>query len=241
MGETTRYGPSVPEGLSALEAGKQLHEHGEPAEEREKRSNEAVSIVEAALLAIVAVLAAWSGYAAAKWSTISTEHFAEASALRSEANIANTNSADNYNFDVTTFNDWFVAWVAKDAASMRVAEQRFTPTFHRAFQAWLAENPATNAHAPPGPTDLPQYTRPLEVQSKRLGSQASTAYDEALTAGSNADGYILTTVYLATVLFLAGIGSHFNYRAIRYGLAGVGTLILILAVIRLATEPKPPL
>jgi hypothetical protein len=239
--EGTRYLRIVPEGLSAFEAGKELQEHAEHVEEeRDRRRNEAISIVEAVLLSIVAVLAAWSGYAAAKWSTASSEYFAQASALRSEANIANTDSADALNYDVTAFNDWFTAWVAKDTVSMTIAERRFTPTFRRAFDAWLAEHPATNPHAPPGPEYVAQYSRPLEAKSAKLATQASAEYADGVVAGSNADGYILTTVYLATVLFLAGIGSHFKYRGIRYGLASVGTFILILAVVRLIGAPKPP-
>ncbi len=63
----------VPEGLSAVEVGKGLAEHAEQdEEEREKKLNRTISIFEAALLAIVAVLAAWSGYAAAKFSTDSS-------------------------------------------------------------------------------------------------------------------------------------------------------------------------
>lgn len=61
-----------------------------------------------------------------------------------------------------------------------------------------------------------------------------------MRAGANGDDYIPITVYLATVLFLAGIGSHFAFRTIRYGLAGVGTAILALAVILLITAPRPP-
>jgi hypothetical protein len=54
------------------------------------------------------------------------------------------------------------------------------------------------------------------------------------------DNYTRTTVYLATVLFLAGFGGHFGYRLIRYGLATVGTIILGVAVVILATSPRPP-
>ncbi len=42
-----------------------------------------------------------------------------------------------------------------------------------------------------------------------------------------------------TNLFLAGIGSHFAYRAIRYGLAGVAGALLVVAIVFLATAPKP--
>jgi len=236
----------VPEGLSPVEAGKSLHEHAEienedrGESEREKRLNRIASIVEASLLAIVAVLAAWSGYAAAKWSTESSLRLAKASAARSEANAASLAALNRLNFDVTSFNDWFTAYVAKDASSMAIAVRRFTPNFRRAFEAWLATDPATNAAAPPGPEYMPEYKQPEMVLVAQLNAHASAEYAARAQAGSNADSYVLTTVYLATVLFLAGIGSHFGLRAIRYGLAGVGTAILVVAAVLLASAPKPP-
>ncbi len=52
----------MPEGLSPVEAGRGLAEHAEHTEaEREEHRNKAISIFEAALLALVAVLAAYSG------------------------------------------------------------------------------------------------------------------------------------------------------------------------------------
>jgi hypothetical protein len=57
----------VPEGLSPVEAGRGLKEHVELDEdEHEKKRNRTISIIEASLLAIVALLAAYSGWAAAK-------------------------------------------------------------------------------------------------------------------------------------------------------------------------------
>jgi hypothetical protein len=43
------------------------------------------------------------------------------------------------------------------------------------------------------------------------------------------------------VLFLVGISGHFRVRAARYGLVGVGGVILVLAVALLVISPKPPL
>jgi hypothetical protein len=58
----------MPEGMSAPEVGKEIAEHakagGHAVHERRDRF---VSIAEAVLLSIVALMAAWSGYAAAKW------------------------------------------------------------------------------------------------------------------------------------------------------------------------------
>ncbi len=103
----------------------------------------------------------------------------------------------------------------------------------------MATDPATNPHAPPGPTYMPEYHQPQKVLAAQLNAQATADYNAGQKAGANSDSYVRTTVYLATVLFLAGIGSHFSYRAIRYGLAGVGSAILILAIVLLAAAPKP--
>jgi hypothetical protein len=61
---------SMPEGLSPIEAGKQLHEHtSEPHQPDATRHSRTVQIREALLLSLVTIAAAWSGYAAAKRGT----------------------------------------------------------------------------------------------------------------------------------------------------------------------------
>ena len=62
----------------------------------------------------------------------------------------------------------------------------------------------------------------------------------ARQAGSNADGYVRTTVYLAAVLFLVGISGHFRVRAARLGLIGIGGVILAFSCVLLILAPKPP-
>jgi hypothetical protein len=230
----------MPESPSATEAGKGVRDHAERGEEdRERRNNRTISVIEASLLAVVAVLAAYSGWAAAKFSTDSSLSLARASAARAEANAANLDALNSLNFDVTAFNAWFTAYVAHDTTSEAIAEKRFTPNFRRAFEAWLATKPATNPNAAPGPTYMPQYKQPDKVRAAKLNATATAEYNRGEHEGSTSDDYVRTTVYLATILFLAGLGGHFNYRGIRYGLAGVGSMILVLSAVLLATSPKP--
>ncbi|MGZ6639497.1 MAG: hypothetical protein ACXVII_42540, partial [Solirubrobacteraceae bacterium] len=61
----------MPEGLSAAEVGKEIAEHKKHAatDQHDDHHDRWLSIVEALLLSLVAVLAAYSGYAAAKWGT----------------------------------------------------------------------------------------------------------------------------------------------------------------------------
>ena len=249
----------MPEGLSPSEVGKEIAEHRHMAEEQEKEQEKEqeqeqgeksatepkgqerwLTITEAVLLAVVAILAAWSGFASAKWSTHSSLSLAKASAARTEANRAAYQAADLKNFDALTFNAWFTAYVANNKAAMRVAEGRFRPIFDTAFKAWLATHPSTNPNAPKGPTYMPQYKQPELAFSNTLDNRASTNYSLGEQAGSNADGYVRTTVYLATVLFLVGISGHFKVRAARIGLISIAGVILVFSVISLILAPKPP-
>jgi hypothetical protein len=235
----------VPEGLSPSEIGKEIAEHrvraadNGPAAESTGRDR-VITIVEAFLLAVVAVLAAWSGFAAAKWGTESSLQLAKASAARTDANRVTYEGFALRNFDSSTFEAWFDAYVAGNKKAERVAELRFRPNFLVAFRAWLKTDPFTNPNAPKGPTYMRQYIQPELAEANVLTARADRYYALGEEAGNNSDGYVRTTVYLATVLFLVGISGHFRVRAARIGLIGVGVFILVFASVLLIIAPKPP-
>ena len=199
-----------------------------------------LSIIEAVMLAIVALLAAYTGFASAKWNTESSVRLAQASAARTEANRAALNAQNLKNFDSTTFNTWFTAYVAGNATAESVAVRRFRPAFKVAFDAWLATDPFTNAKAPPGPTYMPQYKQPELVASAALDAKATEDYDLGVQAGSNADNYIRDTIYLATILFLIGISGHFRFLRIRLALVTLSGIMMIVALVEIATSPPIP-
>ena len=179
----------MPEGLSPSEVGKELSEHRERAAEGSAGTeatgrDRMVTIIEALLLAVVAVLAAWSGFASARWSTDASLQLAKASAARTEANRFAYQAADLKNFDSLTFNAWFTAYVAGNKSAMRVAEYRFRPVFLTAFNAWLRTHPFTNPHAPRGPTYMPQYVQPELAQANALDARADNYYALGETAAA---------------------------------------------------------
>src|SRR5436189_1045738 len=162
----------MPEGMSAEDVGKEIaghakHSGGRPHERRDR----VVSIVEAVLLSVVALMAAWSGYAAAKWSTESRVNLAQASTERSKANRADLDALDLKNFDSSTFNAWFAAFTVHNQEAMRIAERRFRPQFRVAFDAWRATHPETNPTPPRAPTSSPRSKEPGECQSRRRGGR----------------------------------------------------------------------
>jgi hypothetical protein len=192
------------------------------------------------LLSLVAVLAAYSGYAAAKWGTESSVTLAEASAERSKANRADIEAIVTRTLDSSSFNAWFTAFTAGNANAQRLAAKRMRPGYRPAFNAWLATDPAHNPSAPPGPAYMPQYIIPQEAAAKAHDARAGAAFARGAGAGSTADEYVRDTVFLATVLFLVGISGHFPIRPARLGLIGVGGVILAFAVIQLLGLPGPP-
>jgi hypothetical protein len=232
----------VPEGLSPAEVGKEIAEHKKHADTPEDDSHHDrwLSIVEALLLSLVAVLAAYSGYAAAKWGTESSVRLAKASAARTNANRADIEGIVTRTLDSASFNAWFAAFTAGNANAERLAANRMRPGYRVAFNAWLATDPAHNLKAPPGPAYMPQYVIPQEAAAKAYDTQANVAFAEGSAAGATGDKYIRDTVFLATVLFLVGISGHFRVRQARLGLIGVGVLLLIFAVVQLLGLPAPP-
>jgi hypothetical protein len=228
----------MPEGLAAPEVGKEIGHHARHSS-REQRDR-ILSIAEAVLLSLVALLAGWSGYAAAKWSTESRVALAEALNAQTQANRANLEALSLRNFDSSTFQAWFAAYTAENERAMAVAARRFRPEFRAAFDAWRATSPESNPQAPPGPTYMRQYRQPELARAARLDREADASFAEGVEAGERSDDYVRTTVFLATVLFLVGISTQFPLRGVRYGLVAVGAVLLVFSVVQLAQLPGPP-
>jgi hypothetical protein len=188
----------MPEGLSPIEVGKEIEGNRKEAHSDEEEGSARVfTIIEAVMLAVVAVLAAWSGFASAKWGTESSLNLAKASAARTEANRADLTALSQKNFDSSTFDAWFTAYTLDNQTAMNIAVRRFSPEFLRAFNSWLATDPATNPNAPKGPTYMPDYVQPGLALSNRLDKQADERYALGETAAANSDNYVRTTIFLA--------------------------------------------
>jgi hypothetical protein len=223
-------------GLGPGETSKEIAEHRHRTGGHEEGR---ISIIEAILLASVALLAAWSGFAAAQWSTESRLELARSSTARTESSQAELRAMEARNFDASTFNTWFIAYEADDEQAMALAERRFRPEFKVAFDAWLAEDPFVNADAPPGPTFMEEYEQPDQELAEEKAHEADELYEEGSHSAVTADDYVRITVLLASVLFIVGISGQFKIRRARHGLVAVGGAILIYSVVLLIMAPKP--
>lgn len=239
------------EGLSATEVGKEIAEHREhvehaehvtaehPAADHVKRDRW-VSIAEAVMLSIVALVAAWSGYSAAKWSTESSLSVAKAASARNAANLDTVQATQIRTLDSVSFNAAEGAYLSGNAALFRLSLKRMRPGYRPAVTAWLATHPLKNPNAPPDPSYMPQYVIPQEAQARALNREADVRFTEGQAAAATSDKYVRLTVILAAVLFLVGIGSRFPVRVARYGLGAVAGALLVVSIIQLLGLPGPP-
>jgi hypothetical protein len=235
----------MPEGLSPIEAGKQLHEHNkEPHDPAPPAGGDQhsriVQVGEALLLSLVTIAAAWSGFAAAKWGTESSIELARSATLRNLASRADLAALSTRNFDSSTFSAWFTAFTLDDRQKQATAERRFRPEFRVAFDAWMATDPLHNPRAAPGPTYVPEYKLADQAKADALDHEAEEASAAGIHAGLVSDEYIRITVFLAAVLFMVGIGSTFKLHTVRYVLICVGAVLLILATVLIARQPGIP-
>jgi hypothetical protein len=234
----------VAEGLSPTEVGKEIGEHAKhhAAEHADDKGHPDrwVSIAEAVLLSIVTIIAAWSGFSAAKWSTHSSLAIAKASATRAKAGVDEIQAIQIRTLDSVSFNAVETAYVSGNKRLFDLAIERLRPGYRAAVNAWIATRPLKNPHAPPGPSYMPQYRIPQEGQYRTLNAQATAALAEGQSAAHRADEYVQLTVLLAAVLFLVGIGSRFPVRVARYGLVCVAAVLLVVSVVQLLGLPGPP-
>lgn len=228
------------EGLSPIEVGKEIPQHAKHTHVAGDRRDRLVSIAEAALLAVVTLVAAWSGFSAAKWGTESSLQLAKAAATRTKANRSYQTALTFRAADASMFNAWFTAYISRNANGARVARKRFRPEYRVAFDAWLATKPFSNPNAPSGPQTMPQYKPTGQAAGRRFDGAADRYYADGEHAAETSDNYIRTTVILASVLFLVGISSHFPLRAGRLVLIVLGAGLLIFAGVLILNLPPPP-
>ena len=232
----------MPEGLSATEVAKEVGEYNEHAHPHGAgdRRDRLISVSGAVLLSVVTIVAAWSGYSAAKWGTESSLKLAKASATRTKANRAFQESLTFRTADGILFNAWFAAYLTHNPNGMRLAEKRFRPEYRVAFDAWLATHPFTNPNAPAGPQEMPQYIPTGQALSRSLDASADAFYAKGQKAAETGDEYVRVTVILASVLFLVGLSTQFPPLGVRLGMIGVGAALLIFAGVLILSLPGPP-
>jgi hypothetical protein len=223
---------SMAEANLNAEMARHLDEHGGRGRSPHER---AIEIAEAVLLAVVAVLTAWSGYQAALWDGESARAYATSARERIEAEQAYLRSGQTLAYNAGTFNAWLQATVQGQEDLATVLDGRFTPEYKGAFDAWLELDPLNDPDAPAGPALMPGYEDPELEQSAELSEQATESFEEAVHSRETADNFVRATVVLAGVLFLIAVGQRFDIKGVRIGVLAVAGAFLVYGIVLLAS------
>jgi hypothetical protein len=228
----------MPETTSNIELAHKIHEQGHHGGGSHPHRQEWLEILEAVVLAAVAVLTAWSGYQAAKWDAESAKAYARASATTVEAQEQQTLAGQDHLYDITTFDSWLEAKLRGEHEIAAHFERRFRPEYAVAYAAWLKTDPLHDPKAPPGPSFMPEYRSARREKSRELGEQARDDFERGVATRETGDDYVRITVILATVLLLTALSQRFRIHAARVGLLAVASVMLVAAMYFIVSFPR---
>ena len=212
----------------------QVRESGDTSQAR----LEVIEIIEALILALVAVATAWSGYQAAEWAGKRAELYAKANRLRVTAEGLVTVAGQERIYDSDTFNSWLAAQLDGKSQAAEFFERRFRDEYRTAFAAWMSTDPFKNAQAPPGPIFMPEYHNAKHEQFLGLNKQAAEIADQGTKSGETGDQYVRITVFLAAVLLITAIGQRFRFKSVRVVFMILAALLLCLPLWQLLVLPR---
>jgi hypothetical protein len=220
-------------GNANIEIAHHLSGHHAPSTE-----HRILETVEAVVLAIVAILTAWSGYQAALWSGHQAEMYSVAGKLRVQAEGATTTANQERLYNSATVVEWIKAEAQGQQKLADLFERRLLPEFRPAFEAWKQTKPLTNPNAPAGPQLMGAFQSSKMDAAVKLNEQAASTFEQGNVARERSDQYVRVTVTLATLLLLISIGQRFKVHAVRVGLTVLVALLLCVPIYRVLTLPR---
>ena len=158
-------------GGTSVEIAHQLG-HGGAHEQPHSRLHGILEIVEAIVLALVAITTAWSGYQAALWDGHQSLLYEQSTKLRVQSQGLEVRSNQEQMYDAATVVEWLKAQAHGDTILADLFERRLLPEFRPAFEAWKKTDPIHNPNAPAGPdknVGIPQPDRRAGGQPEPTG------------------------------------------------------------------------
>jgi hypothetical protein len=225
-------------GGTNIELAHKLSEGKEKKAPRSSRLEFRIEILEAIILALVAISTAYSGYQAAQWDGHQAELYAEANSMNVKANGLIVTDGQDLLFNTNTLNAWLNAKIQGNETAAKFYENRFLPEYKVAFDAWTKLDPLNNSSAPLGPRYMPEFRSSKLEESKNLTAEALSKFNEGTQARATGDSYVRTTVFLATVLVLIAISQRFEIKSIRTWLMILSLVLLSFGILSLFTLPR---
>ena len=184
------------------------------------------------LLAVTAIMTAWCGFEASKWSGEMSISFSRASSARIEAARQQGTANNSRQQDLMIYSVYVQADAAGDARLAEYVRARFSPPFKVAFDAWVATGKTANS-----PFAMPAYVPPGSTESAAADQRADELFAQALTNNRRSDNYTILTVLAALVLFFAAISGRLNSPARQWTALGLALVLFLVGASIAATFP----
>jgi hypothetical protein len=212
--------------------------HGHAHGEHPSRLHAVLEVVEAIVLALVAITTAWSGYQSALWDGHQSLLYGQSSKLRVQAQSLEVQSNQERMYNAATVVEWLKAEANGQSQLAGIFERRLLPEFRPVFEAWKKTDPVHNPNAPAGPAQMPGYHNTMAEQAAKMNQQATQIFEQGTLAREWAEKYVRITVILATVLLLTAISQRFRSHRIRVGLIVMSFLLLCIPIWSIFTLPR---
>jgi len=197
-----------------------------------KKKRDVFDVVAVFVLSITAVVTAWCGFQASKWGGDMSISFSQASSARVQAAAAEGEARDARQYDLTIWTQWVLADDDADTTLTSYIEQRFSPEFRVAFDAWN-----DGGRTAQGPFAVPEYVPPGTAEAAELGKKADGKFRAALASNQRGDDYTLLTVLFALVLFLTAMSQRDLSTWVRTALLSLAIVVAIGGVVVMLTFP----
>lgn len=190
------------------------------------------------LLAVTAVVTAWTGFQASKWGGAMSISFSEASSARIEAARLEGVANRKQTIQVSLFTQWLQAYQAKDDQLTNFLSTRFPEPLASTFPVWLDTRPLKNPDAPSTPFEMPGYVIPELTASHQADDRADAKFAEALRNNQRGDNYTVLTVAFATVLFFGALSGRMRSIRAQWAFLALGCVGFLAAASLLVFYPK---
>ncbi len=190
------------------------------------------------LLAVTAIVTAWTGFQASKWSGAMSIAFSQASSARIEASRLEGVASRKQTIQVSLFTQWLQAYQDEDEQLTDFLSSRFPEPLASAFPDWIDSQPLSNPEAPATPFEMPAYVIPELAASRQADDRADDKFAEALLNNQRGDNYTVLTVAFATVLFFGALSGRMRSARAQWAFLVLGCLGFVAAASLLVFFPK---
>lgn len=198
-----------------------------------------MEIVTVAILGVATVASAWCAFQSSRWNDTETSFARDATDLRVEQSRLYAQATQTVAYDSTIAAGYASALADKNEQLQEFFRQSLIrPGFMPVIERWEAQ--AGDGSSSVATTSLfedEDYLTGLFGNANEVDAQVTEASGNADEASSNGQDYLLTTLFMASALFFAGVVSSFRAPTARIMLLMAATLLLALGAARIVDLP----